>query len=243
MLGHINGVAACIQKDEPSAIYVHCLAHCTNLCLQTVGRQVAPVRDSLELVREVSQLIRFSPKRLSLFESTQSQLSHSSPSLKPLCPTRWTAHTGAINAVLANYEVLCDALCKIHEEGHDEYAMKAGGILRAMEKFCTFFGLHLSHLVFSATDQLYLSLQGIDTTVQEAIQASNLALKYLERQRSDEAFNCFYDCLTETSKELTSEPSLPWYARRLKRTDDGEPPHRFETPKGYFQQQYFELFD
>ena len=87
-----NGVAACIQKDEPSAIYVHCLAHCINLCLQTVGRQVAPVRNSLELVREVSQLIRFSPKRLSLFEAMQSQLSHSSPSpsLKPLCPTRWT---------------------------------------------------------------------------------------------------------------------------------------------------------
>ena len=135
-----------MQKEEPSAIYVHCLAHCINLCLQVLGRQVAPVRDSLELVREVSQLIRFSPKRLSLFESMQSQLSHSSPSpsLKPLCPTRWTVRTGAINAVLANYE--------------------AGGILHAMEKFCTFFGLHLSHLVFSATEQLSLRLQGKDTT-------------------------------------------------------------------------------
>lgn len=245
MLGHINGVAACMQKEEPSAIYVHCLAHCINLCLQVLGRQVAPVRDSLELVREVSQLIRFSPKRLSLFESMQSQLSHSSPSpsLKPLCPTRWTVRTGAINAVLANYEVLCDALCKIHAEGRDEYAMKAGGILHAMEKFCTFFGLHLSHLVFSATEQLSLSLQGKDTTVQEAIQASNLALNYLERQRSDEAFNYFYDRLTETSKELTSEPSLPRYARRPRRIDDGEPSHRFETPKSYFRQQYFELFD
>ena len=50
----------------------------------------------------------------------QYQPSHSSPSpsLNPLSPTRWTVHTGAINAVLANYEVLCDALCKIHEEGH-----------------------------------------------------------------------------------------------------------------------------
>ena len=72
MLGHINGVAACIQKDEPSAIYVHCLAHCTNLCLQTVGRQVAPVRDALELVREVSQLIRFSPKRSTLSQCSLS---------------------------------------------------------------------------------------------------------------------------------------------------------------------------
>ena len=104
MLGRINGVAACIQRDEPSAIYVHCLAHCTNLCLQTAGRQMTPVRDALELVNEVSQLIRFSPKRLTLFQSMQSQLSHSfTPSLKPLCPTRCTVRTGAINSVLTNY--------------------------------------------------------------------------------------------------------------------------------------------
>ena len=112
-----------------------------------------------------------------------------------------------------------------------------------MEKFCTFFGLHLSYLVFSATEQLSLSLQGKDTTVQEAMQASNLAINYLERQRSDEAFNCFYDRLIETSKELTSDPSLPRYAKRPRRIDDGEPAHRFETPKAYFRQQYFELFD
>ena len=69
----------------------------------------------------------------------QSQLSQNSPNLKPLCPTRWTVRTGAINSVLlTNYEVLCDALCKINEEGRDEYAMKAGGILHAMENFCTF---------------------------------------------------------------------------------------------------------
>ena len=48
------------------------------------------------------------PKRLSLFESMQSQLSHSSPSpsLKPLCPTRWTVRTGAINAVIMKFFVM-----------------------------------------------------------------------------------------------------------------------------------------
>ena len=92
----------------------------------------------------------------------------------------------------------------------------------------------ISHLVFSATEQLSLSLQGKDTTMQDAIQASNLAITYLERQRSDEAFNRFYDHLVEISKELTSEPSLPRYARRPRRIDDGEPAHQFETSKAYF---------
>ena len=75
------------------------------------------------------------------------------------------------------------------------------------------------------------------------MQASNLAISYLERQQSDEAFNHFYNRLIETSKELTSEPSLPRYAKQPRRIDDGEPAHQFETPKAYFIQQYFELFD
>ena len=34
MVGHLNGVAAKIQQDEPRAHFVHCVAHSLNLCLQ-----------------------------------------------------------------------------------------------------------------------------------------------------------------------------------------------------------------
>ena len=102
MSGHLNGVAAQIEKDVPAALFLHCFAHCTNLCLQTVGRQCA-----LDLVMELSKLIRYSPKRSTLFSALQTQLSPGSATLKPLCPTRWTVRTAAISAVLCNYSVLC----------------------------------------------------------------------------------------------------------------------------------------
>ena len=41
--------------------------------------------------------------------------------------------------------------------------------------------------LFSATEQLSLTLQGVDTTIQEAVQALKLALNYLGRQRSDDS--------------------------------------------------------
>ena len=127
MSGHIGGVAAQIQREEPTALYVHCLAHCTNLCLQTVGRAIAPVRDALELVMGVGQLIRFSPKQSYLFQSIDSQLTPGAPSLKPLCPTRWTVRTSALEALLANYKIiLYDALALINSEGRDDYAVKTG---------------------------------------------------------------------------------------------------------------------
>ena len=68
MRGLINGVAARIQEEEPAALYVNCLAHNINLCLQSVDKEIAVVRDALELTMELGMLISFSPKRSSLLE-------------------------------------------------------------------------------------------------------------------------------------------------------------------------------
>ena len=100
MSGHVSGVAAQIQSEAPTALFVHCLAHSTNLCLKTLGTQSICVHEALEVVMGLSQLIRFSQKRSTLFEALQAQMSPDAPTLKPLCPTRWTVHTKAIDAIL-----------------------------------------------------------------------------------------------------------------------------------------------
>ena len=82
---------------------------------------------------------------------------------------------------MANYQLLLDAL-EVIQQGRDEYAMKAHGFLNSMLKFS---GLKVSHLIFSATEQLSISLQGKDTTIQDA---SKLAVSFLERQRCDNAY-------------------------------------------------------
>ena len=115
----------------------------------------------------ISQLVCYSPKWTSLFLALQSQLSPGSTSIKPLCPTRWTVRTAAISSVLTNYSVLCVILEEINTETHDEYGVKAGGYLAQMENFSTYFGLMLSHLVFSGAEQLSLTLQGKDTTIRK----------------------------------------------------------------------------
>ena len=138
MSGHISGVAARLLRVEQSAIFVHCFAHCTNLCLQTLGRISQCVHDALELVMGLSQVIRFSPKRSTLFDTLRSQVSPAAPSLKPLCPTRWTVRTRAVGAVLTNYSLLLDAL-EIIQRGKDEYAMKANACLTSMQQFGSLF--------------------------------------------------------------------------------------------------------
>lgn len=100
-------------------------------------------------------------------------------SLKPLCPTRWTVQTAAFDAALSNYSLLGVALEQINVKTHDDYGRKAGGLLAMMDKFKTFFELKLSHLNFSGTEQLSLTLQGKDTTIQEATIAAETTIQYL----------------------------------------------------------------
>ena len=61
---YLNGVAAQIQRVEPKALVVCCLAH---LCLQESGQKSLPIRDALALVIELHNLIHLSPKHLALF--------------------------------------------------------------------------------------------------------------------------------------------------------------------------------
>ena len=62
MQGRLSVVAARIRKDVPRALPVHCLAHSLNLCLQDSGRKITLLRDELDIVREIVQLINKSPK-------------------------------------------------------------------------------------------------------------------------------------------------------------------------------------
>ena len=62
--------------------------------------------------------------------------------------------------------------------------MKAGGILRVLEKFATFLVLNCC-MVFSSTEQLSCTLQGKDITIQEAKGAAILAEPHLRSQIND----------------------------------------------------------
>lgn len=77
-----------------------------------------------------------------------------------------------------------------------------------MPKFSIYYALKLSHLVFSATEQLSLTLQGKDTTIQEAVQASKLAVNFIERQRTDDAFDAFYFRVLNECDDFTDEPTM-----------------------------------
>lgn len=76
-------------------------------------------------------------------------------SIRPLCPTRWTVRTSAIQSIITNYSVLCAEFEMIlRESSYVEAARKACGLLAMMDKFSVYFGLKLAHIIFAATEQV-----------------------------------------------------------------------------------------
>ena len=172
MSGIRNGVQALVKREADRALYVHCFAHSLNLCVQEVSKRVKLVRNVMDFVYELVQLIKFSPKRYTMFSRFKKEISlrndqTPSPTLRTLCPTRWTVRHGAIESILLNYKILQDTLEEV-QKGRDDYAAKAHGMILQMEMFDTFFGLKLSHFIFSAAERFSVNLQAKDMTVQEA---------------------------------------------------------------------------
>ena len=78
-----------------------------------------------------------SPKRLAQFNHLKAHALPNSPSLKPLCPTRWTVRTAAINSVLQNYSILLEELEVISSDSTStsEASTKATGLIAVLAHF------------------------------------------------------------------------------------------------------------
>ena len=246
MSGVRNGVQALVKSEVSQALYVHCLAHNLNLCLKDVTKTSDLVRNIMGFIYDLIQLIKFSPKRLTLFETLKKEVGINSgdptPSLRMLCPTRWTIRHTSSDSIVRNYQILQTALEEI-QQGHDEYAAKASGLMARMEQFDTYFALKLAYLVFSAAEQLSVNLQAKDITIQEAINGAKLLTTHLKSLRNEARFNIFYDRVCQDCRDLTEELQLPRHRKRPRRLDEGAATHQYQDPKERYRHAYFEVLE
>ena len=60
------GVAKTVSEHEPQAIYTHRYGHALNLAAGDALKQSKLMKDALETTREITKLIKYSPKRWNL---------------------------------------------------------------------------------------------------------------------------------------------------------------------------------
>ena len=75
MSGIRKGVQALVKRETDRALYVHCFVHSLNLCVQEVSKGIELIRSVMDFMYELVQLIKFSPKRTTIFGTLKKEIS------------------------------------------------------------------------------------------------------------------------------------------------------------------------
>ena len=161
MAGSRKGVAVKLMEEEPRALFTHCYGHSLNLACSDTIRQCKLMRESLDVTREITQLIKRSPRRDATLQRIKLQLSvDASPGIRILCPTQWTVCADAWQSILSNYEIV-QMLWEESLEFVREAEMRSRiiGVSTCMKTFNFFFGVLLGELLLRHSDNLSRTLQ------------------------------------------------------------------------------------
>ncbi|KAJ8880726.1 hypothetical protein PR048_017196 [Dryococelus australis] len=179
MSGAVKGVQAIITEKQPNAQYYHCASHSLNLALQDCVKNISQLRDCMQWVQEIGNIVKGSPKRKKKFADLDLKETHDP---KPLCPTRWPVRVKSITSVINSYPVILHFLQSLAESNED-VAGKARGLYDQFSKGQVYLGLRICLELFSETECLSVVLQKKIMIVAGASEAINVVLKCLRGKK------------------------------------------------------------
>ena len=155
MQGVRNGVEKVIQDEESRAVFTHCYEHSLSLAAKETIQGYKTLKNSLEITYEITKLVKFSPRRESLFNEIKEEIEPGSPGIRTLCPTRWTVRADAMESIIKNYQTLQELWEKAADITRDTEAIaRIRGVASQMNKFDFFFSLVFGKVLLRHTDNL-----------------------------------------------------------------------------------------
>lgn len=245
MSGCRSGVQARVRALQEEAMYVHCNAHSMNLAFQDAVAESKLCRDAMNVVKDIINTIRESPKRLAWFDSFRT----GGNSLRPLCPTRWTMRVNSVASVLSNYKCLASFLYDVSEKSHGDVRYKSSGFLKQLGKFSFYFTLWLLKDVMSPMEQVNAAIQSPKLSLSDVKRNIDVLQNSLLSKRNDAHFNSFYEGVVQSARDISivGDPKLPKARPVPHRFQDGGNSNTdvrtYSDPKAYFQSLYVQVID
>ena len=104
-----SGVATNLLVEQPKALVTHCQGHSLSLTVKDLTACFKILHDTMSTVREISVLVKYSPKRENIlgrmqenFEGSFDPDSDKFSALEKLCPTRWTVRVSYFQKIIDN---------------------------------------------------------------------------------------------------------------------------------------------
>lgn len=256
MMGKKSGVATKIQEIEPKALITHCHCHSLNLSIKSTTQNCKLLKDTLDTIREICILVKYSPKRERILGNIQENIEteEKSSTLDKLCPTRWTVRAKCYIKLMTLYDAVYELWdqCLVSGKLNRELKSRISGCQSQMETFSFYFGLNLGHRLYSITDNLSRALQDSKMSAVTGQRLARATLSTFENMRSDGDFNMFYELVLKKagSHPMVGDPkvgrkrskpnySILQYVDGYDKTD----PHHPITATDKFRSIYFEAID
>ena len=100
MKGANTGVATQFKSLNGKMQHVHCYGHALNLVVKDSCIKVKCLKETFEAVREISLLVKKSPKRNTKLDEIRNHSKNDAKSIHTFCPTRWTVRVETLESVL-----------------------------------------------------------------------------------------------------------------------------------------------
>jgi hypothetical protein len=130
-----------------------------------------------------------------------------------------------------------------------EMKARIRGVDVYMRTFDYVFGVYLGKLILSDSDNLSKTLQSPTLSAVKGQDCANLTVKVLEKLRSEENFNLFWENVSSKAKLLdVDNPKLPRKRGAPKRLEDfhgygAAKPAQPDKPKDLYRKHYYEPLD
>lgn len=215
MSGVVSGVQTRVREVAPQAIYVHCNAHCLNLCLVASVHAVKPAREFFTLVENLYVFLS-SSKLHSLFEQHQRKLYPEKPvkQLQRLSDTRWACRQSAVNALCHTFDAILATLEDISTGCDSTRAVEARGILAQVNSFQFLLCLVIFDRLLSCSKSLSDSLQAKELDLGRAGDLVSSTIETFESLRSDDEWNKLYVYCKDIADHRDLWPIEPPQPRR-----------------------------
>ena len=140
--GAKSSVAKIIQDEEPQEVFTHCYGHAISLYVCDVLKHSKAIKQALEVAHEITKLIKYSPRRESIFKQVkETTLTTGSSGIRVLGPTRWTVRADSLASIISNFDALRITWEEALEEVRDtETKARIIGVATQMPLFDFFFG-------------------------------------------------------------------------------------------------------
>ena len=141
-------------------MFIHCYGHALNLACGDAMKGCKVLKSALETTREITKLVKYSPKREVLFEEKKQEVAPDTPGIRLLCPMRWTVRGDSLGSVISNYAILQDTFEQSKNEVTDtEIKSRINGVSAQMTSFEYLFGTLLGECILRNVDTLSKTLQ------------------------------------------------------------------------------------